>query len=175
MAKEQQIRSRQLLKALEADFGRRKREAEVAMAKAGLEAELSYSISPPSQYDSIATFAEGTSRPLSPMLTERFQYASDITRGLDVWAGIGTIASMVQSEHVQSLHTSLREHWVDSAPYQFSDDSLSLFGYTIDVPENIVYLAWAGEAELRVYVYSSQSEERFDNLDTYLQWCLERP
>jgi len=175
MAKHQSVRTRQLLEAIVANFDKRKKAAEALMAELGIDVELTYATKPPMRAQSIETFSKYKQIPLSPMLAQRFDFASDIVRGLDVWAGTDQIATLTNAKHVKLLHKSLRRHWVNSAPAKYDDASLSLFGYTVDVPENIVYLAWTGEIEPQVYVYVGQKEESYENLDEYLHWCLTRP
>jgi hypothetical protein len=172
--KKKTARTRQLLHALVEDFGRRKNDAESILLDQGIEIDLTYTIKPSVDSESTPTFSRRLQRKHSPMLEARFEFASEILRGLDTWVGPNDLAKRTFSKKIQSTHNSLRKFWANSAPSLYPDDSLSLFGFTVGVPENIVYLVWTELEEPEIWVYFSQTEEKFENLDAYLDWCLQR-
>jgi hypothetical protein len=175
--KKMQTKTRSLLTAIVSDFDRRKSEAIAMLKFFGLDSELTYSVDLPEPIDgSICTFSKAFTQPLSAMLSERFKFASTIVRANDVWPDLNGIKLATQVKAVKLMHTAIRNHWQKSAPARYKNSELSLFGYTIDVPENLVYLAWNKDSlEPNVFVYQGQSEEIYTNLDEYLEWILERP
>lgn len=167
-------KTRELLDAIKADFPRRKREAESMLLAQGLNIVLTYDLSLPEQAVEIITFKKNTYKKLSPMLAERYAFASTITRALDIWPDLAAMRQVLTNSEIRTVHRSMRKYWPDSAPALFTDSNLSLFGYTIDVPDSIVYSAWGDAVEPQIFYYSGIESAKFDDLNAYLEWCLKR-
>jgi hypothetical protein len=164
-----------LLDALIADFPRRKREAEQAIAEQGLPETLELHIGRAEPTAALPTFDRAVSRPVTPMLAARFAYAGVWRQGLDLWLTPARMAAQTRRRPVRALHRSLREHWEGSAPRLFPDDRLTLFGITEGVEENRVYLVWrADDREPEVWRYAGWDVAAFPNLEAFLRWQLER-
>lgn len=164
-----------LLAAISRDFPRRKKEFEQLHESAGIHDEPVYEARDPEVIFEMPTFALGVSRPLSPMLTIRFQTFGSITMGPDTWLAVSEIQSAICSLEIMNYHKSLREHVVDSFPALYPDHQLSLFGYSPGVFDSAVYLAWKSEkVEPRVAAYSGYERYEFLNVDLYLTWVLTR-
>lgn len=76
------------------------------------------------------------------MLKARFDYASIIKRGRDIWLSPAEMERWMKKREVKSFHRALREHWEQSAPMMFPNDRLTLLGVTDGVPDNLTYLVW---------------------------------
>ncbi len=109
------------------------------------------------------------------MLRERFEAFGAIVQGPEVWLAGPALSLVLDYDEIISLHESLRNHWESSLPARFGDHELSLFGYTPDVYDEAVYLAWTGSAEPIVAEYKSGSAKQFDCLDDYFLWKINRP
>jgi hypothetical protein len=133
-----------------------------------LASEMELIVHPPKSFRRIPTFATGVSRLPSPMLQSRFQYASDIRHGLDLWLSPRQMTSWMKRTEIRSAHQARRSHWIGSPPNQFDDSQLSLFGITIEVPQNAVYLIWAdGIPEPRVWACSGMDATEYDSLNDF--------
>ena len=120
----------------------------------------------------LATFKRGVSRPLSPMLRERFAFASTIVNSGQVWLAAKEVAKATRSRRIRGHHKARREHWEDSAPMRFEDSELSLFAMTPDAPEDVIYFVWKPEAtEPELWDYHGMSERKFKDLEAFLRWC----
>lgn len=167
-------RIHKLLDAIKADFPRRKKAAEELMRRAGIRESLELEIFPAELVSVVPTFDVKISRPFSPMLKARFDYAGSWKTGQDIWLSAAEMPSYLRRRAVRSYHRALREHWEGSAPMTLADRCLALFGVTEGVPEDLIYLAWRkGEKEPEVWVYEGMESHNFKNLEEYFTWCLE--
>jgi hypothetical protein len=167
--------TKNLLNAICKDFPRRKRELERLLKLAGIDEDPIYLVNGPECVHRIPTFDSSVIRSLSPMLTVRFATYGEITMGPDRWLAISEIRATMLAEEICSYHKALRENVADSFPAIYSDDHLSLFGYSPGVFDAAIYLAWNSEnGEPLVAAYSGYECHAFPDLDRYLEWVLER-
>ncbi|MEE4564164.1 hypothetical protein [Paenibacillus polymyxa] len=117
------------------------------------------------------TLALGKVRPLSPMLAMRYQYAGD-------WKDIhehlllpDEVLRIAGTQHFRSWISDMRNYWVESAPYRFGDDRLSLLSVASEKEGHFSMLVWKepGE-EPEVWTYASQHEYRFSHLLHWFKW-----
>ena len=164
-----------LLNAICNDFPRRKCELERLLKLADIDEEPKYLVNGPEFINRIPTFDSSVIRLLSPMLTVRFETYGEITMGPDRWLAISEIRPVMLSEEICSYHKALRDNVADSFPAMYSDDHLSLFGYSPGVFDAAIYLVWNSEnGEPLVAAYSGHECHEFPDLDRYLEWVLER-
>lgn len=164
-----------LLESIIADFPRRKKAAEALMRQHGIKKPMQIEIAAPEPVVQIPTFHPEVAYRLTHMLKERFDFAGTWKMGQEVWLSAGEMARHMKLESVQVFHRSRRENWEGSAPANYSDDRLTLFGITESVPEDAIYLVWATEGEEpEVWVYEGFDSHKFKTLEQYFKWCLER-
>lgn len=70
--------------------------------------------------------------------------------GPDRWLAISEIRVAMLAEEICSYHKALRENVADSFPAMYSDDHLSLFGYSPGVFDAAIYLASNSENVCRL-------------------------
>lgn len=146
-----------------------------AFIKAGLPPTFQCRMMPPEAPTRIATFDKKVSRPLSPMLEQRFAFASDMFIGRDLWPGLSQLPAVLARDYVLRSHQARREHWDASAPQLFNDKSLSLFSAEASTARRdaVTYLVWKPDLpEPELWSYSGQDCVTFPNLAEYLQWFL---
>ena len=165
-----------LLTGIVEGWPRHRRHLERSLRDAGISVEdegsSDLTLNPAVPVKQLATFKRGVSRPLSPMLRERFKFASSIDRAGQVWLGAKEVATATKSLGIRRHHKSRREQWEGSAPMRFEDSDLSLFGVSPESPEDVVYLVWRpGVTEPELWNYHGMSERKFKNLESYLRWC----
>jgi hypothetical protein len=131
-------------------------------------------VAPPVEVKSLPTFDPRKKRPLSPMLRERFAFASSLTVGFRTWLAPGEMAKAMADRRVLMTHRAMREHWEGSAPNLYPDDALTLFTHDPELPEDPTYLVWKDpDREPEVWEYHSQDSTRFKSLKTFLRWHAE--
>lgn len=163
------VRIRRLMKALEADFPRLKRAVLKAVPGDDIDEAMQFVLSPPGKLGRVPTMQAGVSRELTPMLRARFEYASTIQHGIELWLGLEQMASWPRKRDFRGNHRARREYWIDSPPNLLPDSRLSVFGITDDVPQNVVYLIWGeGGEEPRLWSCSGMSSEEYDTLEDFL-------
>ena len=93
------------------------------------------------------TLALGKVRPLSPMLAMRYQYAGD-------WKDIhehlllpDEVLRIAGTQHFRSWISDMRNYWVESAPYRFGDDRLSLLSVASEKEGHFSMLVWKEPGE----------------------------
>jgi hypothetical protein len=127
-------------------------------------------VAPPAPVRELATFDPKVTRPLSPMLRERFEFAGTITVGGEVWVAAGDIAAATRKRQLLGNHKARREHWENSVPMRFEDGALSLFAYDPVSQEDVVYLVWTGRAvEPELWQYHSMDEQKFRDVNAFLR------
>lgn len=163
-----------LLKTLEATFSVKKKKLQAQYRKMGIFENPEFSCFPAESMSlACPTFANGKTRPWTPMLKARFEYCGAISLGPERWLAISEITEWLVNNEVLAVHQALRENWPDSVPARFQDDSISLFGVVPDVPDSLVYLAWpGGNTEPIVAQYSSFQDNEFRTLDEFLEWQI---
>jgi len=137
------------------------------------ELEYTLRVAPPVPAKSLPTFHPKKRRPLTPMLRERFGFASSITLGSRTWLGPTEMAKAIADPKSREMHSTLREHWEGSAPNLHLDDRLSLFAVHAELVESRVYLVWgAPEAEPKLWLCSGMESVEFKSLQAFLRWHL---
>lgn len=127
-------------------------------------------LKPPERTRRIPTFDRNVYRGLSPMLRDRFQLASDIVIGTDVWLGIKRMSRVIRGRSMSAMLRGLREHWEGSAPQRFTDDRLGVFAIAPSIPEEVVLLVWVSDnSEPEFWEYLGMNSTRYKNLDAYLK------
>ncbi|WP_068497897.1 hypothetical protein [Paenibacillus kribbensis] len=129
------------------------------------------SIGPVVPVECMPTLAPGKTRPLSPLLAARYRYAGgwkDIGEHLLLPAEVLRIA---RTEQFRGWISDMRNYWVESAPYRFGDDRLSLLSVANEEAGHFSMLVWKepGE-EPEVWTYASQHEYRFSHLLHWFKW-----
>lgn len=169
------MQTRTLIDRLVSAFPRRKAELEKLLKEMGIEEPQVFYASAPESFHEIPTFDGTISKLVSPMLRERFESYGTIFQGPELWLSCPQIDAAIHSEEIATLHVALRNNWEGSVPARFSDQELSIFGYTPGVFDEAVYLAWVeNRKEPIVAEYKSMSVNEFLSLDDYLRWKLER-
>src|SRR5262249_15731911 len=165
-------RVHKLLDALKADFPRRKAAIEAWMKdRYGLDESVDLRLIPPEDADTIPTFARTKRYSATPMLKARFEYASTVDYGGEIWLGIGEMRRWMRKKDVRAYHTAMREDWEGSAPMLFRDDQLTLLEVSNGVPDCLTYLVWARESkEPEIWRYRGMESHRFKDLEAYLTW-----
>jgi hypothetical protein len=79
------------------------------------------------------------------MLKERYIFGSNCQFGCDTWLAPEGMLTWMTHQEVQKYHSSLKQHWTNSAPMLFPQSKLSLFGITEDVPDSLIYLVWSAK------------------------------
>lgn len=133
-----------------------------------LASEMVLAVHPAKSVRRIPTFANGVFHRPSPMLQSRFDYASDIRHGLELWLSPWQMTSWIKKKDLQSAHQARRAYWIGSPPNRFDENQLSLFGITMDVPQNAVYLIWENDStEPRVWSCSGMDSTEFESLQEF--------
>src|SRR5690349_16624476 len=91
------------------------------------ELDYIFRIDPPVPATTLPTFDKRKRRPMTPMLKERFDFASSITVRGKVWPGPEEMARLMGERRIREYHLGLREHGEGTAPNLYPDDALSLF------------------------------------------------
>jgi hypothetical protein len=160
-----------LLRTLETDFPRRKKAIETQMRAYGLHDSVELTMAPPEQARAIPTFDPQFTRPLSPMLQARFDYASAVNYAGELWLSVSEIPRQMKKRALQRYHKSLRNNWEGSAPMLFPDSQLSLFAVTKGVPDHLMYLVWTTEGdEPELWRYAGINSHTFKDLAAFLTW-----
>ncbi|WP_204352548.1 hypothetical protein [Aggregatibacter kilianii] len=124
----------------------------------------------------VPTLEENKYRNITPMLKARFEllsYLIDATHG--DWLSIDEMkllwSETIPDERLQEIKTILYSHienWENNAGALFKKDRLSLFAGSAYTNEHI-YLLWLdGIIEPELWVYDTNGEARYKNLDEYL-------
>jgi hypothetical protein len=165
-----------LLDAIQADFPRRKREAEAFMANFGPFDPVEMIIRSPERCDEIPTFSAPQSQVPSVMLRARFDYAGTWDTGWHRWLSPLDMSERMIAHEILLHHRALRDHYEGSAPMIFPDSQLTLFGVTEGVPDTLIYLVWIPDnEEPELWSYDNYEFQRFATLEEYLAWYLNRP
>lgn len=127
----------------------------------------------------IPTLEKGVFRDFTPMLRKRFeicgrwQYATHGT-----WLSIGDMEGLLSDTNdslINSLKTqieALKDGWPDHACSLFRPERLSVFSCS-DLGNDSIFLLWLDlEDEPELWVYDSNGESRYKNLDEYLSAYL---
>ena len=159
-----------LLDKMKETFPLVKEKTEKLMKEMGLDETMDLTFEAPSKVATLPTFDKSKSRKLTPMLKARFEYASTIKYGQDIWLDPNQIALSMADDELNIYHTSLRDHWENSAPMRFKDKDLTLFGITDGCPEYRVYLVWKTEGEEpEVWEYFGFDENKYKNLEKFFE------
>ena len=159
-----------LLDKMKETFPSVKEKTEKLMKEMGLDETIDLTFEAPSKVATLPTFDKSKSRKLTPMLKARFEYASIIKSGQDIWLDPNQMALSMADDELNLYHTSLREHWENSAPMRFKDKDLTLFGITDGCPEDRVYLVWKNEGkEPEVWGYFGFDENKYKNLEKFFE------
>ncbi|NBS91554.1 hypothetical protein EBS67_16405 [bacterium] len=144
---------------------------EASWKEGGLDETMDLTFEAPSKVATLPTFDKSKSRKLTPMLKARFEYASTIKYGQDIWLDPNQMALSMADDELNIYHTSLRDHWENSAPMRFKDKDLTLFGITDGCPEDRVYLVWKNEGkEPELWSYMGMEVLEFKNLEKFFEW-----
>jgi hypothetical protein len=164
---------RDLLDAICANFPRFRASVLKSSNNPDIGEDMQLLIEPTRKLTRVPTFQRGISRTLTPMLEARFEYASRIRHGLDIWLSMRQMNIWMRKKTIQTIHRARRNSWIDSAPNLNRDSQLSLFGITLEVPQNATYLVWDDEGEEpRVWSCSGMDAEEYNNLEEYLRSYL---
>jgi hypothetical protein len=129
------------------------------------------SIGPSVAVTDMPTLAPGKTRPLSPLLAARYRFAGkweDIGEHLLVPDDVLRIAG---TDRFRNWISDMRNHWVESAPYRFGDDRLSLLSVANEQEGHFSMLVWKEpDEEPEVWTYATQHEYRFRNLLHWFKW-----
>jgi len=137
------------------------------------ELEYTFRIDPPIPATTLPTFDRKKRRPLSPMLRERFAFASSLALGFETWLGPAEMADAMAEAKSREIHATMREHWEGSAPNLCPDDRLSLFAIDSELVESRVYLVWGeNAAEPKLWKCSGMDSHEFKSLEAFLRWHL---
>ena len=159
-----------LLDKMKETFPLVKEKTEKLMKEIGLDETIDLTFEAPSKVATLPTFDKSKSRKLTPMLKARFEYASTIKSGQDIWLDPNQMALSMADDELNLYHTSLREHWENSAPMRFKDKDLTLFGITDGCPEYRVYLVWKNEGkEPELWSYMGMEVLEFKNLEKFFE------
>jgi hypothetical protein len=124
----------------------------------------------------IPTLDKGVYQKASPMLIERFKTYGrweNATHGN--WLSIKDMETIwsneIQDDFIDLIkyHTEcLKENWPNHASGLFKDNRLSLFAGS-EIGNEAIFLLWLDdEIEPELWVYDSNGESRYKNLDEYL-------
>lgn len=121
----------------------------------------------------IQTFDENITRPITPMLEARFNYAALwVNASLDQnWLGLNDIKNY-KSDAVLMEWVGLRlENWDNLPPASVKKSCVTIFGYNPYEPEEI-YLVWPEDqdSEPAVWRYYGADYKFFRNLESYLAY-----
>jgi hypothetical protein len=137
------------------------------------ELDYTFRIDPPVPATTLPTFDKRKRRPMTPMLRERFNFASSITVGGKIWLGSEEMVRMMGERRIREYHLALREHGEGTAPNLYPDDALSLFSVSPEFVEDRVYLVWKERApEPEFWLYSGIDSLKFKSLKGFLKWHL---
>ena len=160
-----------LLDKMKESFPSVKEKTEKLMKEMGLDETIDLSFEAPSKVATLPTFDKSKSHKLTPMLKARFEYASTIKSGGEIWLNPKQMVFFMSDDELNIYHNSLRDHWEDSAPMLYPDKCLTLFGITEGVPEHRVYLVWKNEGkEPELWSYMGMEVLEFKNLEKFLKW-----
>ena len=139
-----------------------------------IEAELKIKVGKPeAPLQDIPTFDPKVTRPLSPMLQDRFKLAGPINDAGEKWLSLKDMRKAMSSGKVLKHFKSHKEHWENSAPALFAPSQLALFAVEQDAEENQTYLVWPSDKiiEPKIYRYFDRTEHIFENLNAFLEWA----
>ncbi|HHD7487385.1 TPA: hypothetical protein ACOVI5_002020 [Klebsiella oxytoca] len=138
---------------------------------------------PPALYkiNKIPTLEKNHYRNVTPMLIDRFDmFGSWIQATHGDWLSIEEMETIWNEELtvnsrlwcIKNNLMAARDHWDNDASSLFKENRLSLFSGSEFTFERI-YLLWLdNEDEPELWVYDSNGESRFKNLETYLKAYL---
>src|SRR5215813_3333467 len=87
----------ELLARLQAEFPKKKQAFESILRQAGVEETITQTVQPPTRVDTLPTFDRNTTRPVSPMLRDRFASAGRWQEGIDTWLGVEEMAARMRN------------------------------------------------------------------------------
>lgn len=148
--------------------------AESGLDPATIEQALAIKVSKPEAgVARLPTLDPAVSRPASPMLRQRLEFAGTIADGAERWLGVKDMGKALASKKTLRAVKQLKEHWRDSAPARLRLGQLALFGVSSEQEGALTLLAWEGRSakEPRVVRYSGQHEHVFKDLDGFLKWA----
>ena len=170
-----ETRVRELLLRIAEDVPRARREIEERLAKEDYLPELPFSVGAPAFVSEVPTFAQGVSRSLTPMLRDRFEFGSTITRFYRVWLSPEAMREAMSQTPLMQMHESMRSHWEGSARNLYPDEQLSLFAIARENPEDLVYLIWSNDhQEPSIWESCGMDSRSFTSLEEYFESVLGR-
>lgn len=127
----------------------------------------------------IPTLKKGIYRKLSPMMKERFEfYGRWVHASHGSWLDVNDMELLWSESIDEEKHElicrikwqilSLRDAWLDHAYSLFRDDRISVFAGSDNGNECIVLLWLELEDEPELWVYDSNGEARYKDLNDYL-------
>ena len=128
----------------------------------------------------IPTLRSGVFRPSSPQLTQRYELFGRWERATHGhWLGLNDMEALWQNAisdqllaEIRSWMTANEENWPNDAAALFRPDRLSLFAAS-DLNYERIYLLWLDfEDEPELWVYDSNGESRYKDLEQYLEAYL---
>jgi len=126
----------------------------------------------------IPTLGKGVYKKLSPMLKDRFEKYGrweQATHGS--WLSITDMETLwkdkIDDEFLSRIKSAIQvaasgEGWTDHACALFKDNRISAFAASDNGYESIILLWLDSEEEPEFWVYDSNGESRYKNLDVYL-------
>jgi len=130
--------------------------------------------------EGVPTLRSGQRQSFSPQLKERYElFGRWETATHGHWLGLGDMEGLWQEtinddflNRIKSQRIACEEGWSNSAPALFKPERLSLFACS-DLTNEQIYLLWLEfEDEPELWVYDSNGESRYKDLEEYLRAYL---
>ena len=77
----------------------------------------------------IPTFEDAIFHEITPMLSDRFQFAGTIEDGDEIWVSLQKMAKVMSQPGIRRSFQNIRNHWENSIISQYDQSKLSLFSY----------------------------------------------
>lgn len=125
--------------------------------------------------DTILTLNDTFSRPLSPMLEQRFKFCGTWKNAhlSQDWLGLSQIRNWRKNAKlVEWVNLSIENSYGSEPPGGVDAKDCAIFGYNPNEPEE-TYLVWhQGEIEPKIWSFFQGDYGLFDNLERYLEFIL---
>jgi hypothetical protein len=124
--------------------------------------------------DSLPTLSPKHSRPMSPMLRERFAFAAgwENAFGATRWLSHAEMLKAAKDSRLLEGIAVIREDWDGAEIAELKPEQLAVFGHDVD-QGRFTFLVWRTAApEPEVIQYAGHEEGVYANLEEYLRWCL---
>ena len=121
---------------------------------------------PSNHLNYIATFKEGISKKLSPMLIERFKLAGHVDNADGIFDWL-SLEEMNNTESYKERYEDKVDFFEGSFIQDYKPENVSIFA--VNCLNNEIFLIWGDSVEPKIGFYYDANEFLYDNLNHYLK------